>query len=131
MVPRCYGIEDFEKGLHTTKKRTRFRVFDVFEKTRGISKQGHSYFLYVGVARCVTKLFRIEEENVCCREIQIGGNSFRKIKKSLGRVWRTRCFDNILMIWDPEFRFWGPKVCICMKIAVRIHLETSRGLKPP
>ena len=40
-------------------------------------------------------------------------------------------FDEISVIWDPELRFWGPKVCIWMKIAVRIHLDTSRGLKPP
>ena len=44
-----------------------------------------SYFLYVGVPRWVTKLFRIEEENMRCGEIQIGGNSFRKIRYLLGR----------------------------------------------
>ena len=52
---------------------------------------------------------------------------------SLGELWEV--LD--LIIWqkliylDPEFRFWGPKVCIWMKNAVRIHLDTSRGLKPP
>ena len=38
-------------------------------------------------------------------------------------------FDEISVIWDPELRFWGPKVCICMSNAVRIHLDTSRGSK--
>ena len=51
MVPRCYGIEGFEKGLHTTKNRTRLGVFDIFEKTGGVSKLPHSYFPYVGVPR--------------------------------------------------------------------------------
>ena len=38
-------------------------------------------------------------------------------------------FDEIAVIWSPEFRFWGLKVWICMKETVRIHLDTSRGLK--
>ena len=70
-----------EKGLLITKKsRKMLGVFEVFEKTRSFSKQAHSYFLYVGVPRWVTKLFRIEGENMRCSEIQIGGNSFREIR---------------------------------------------------
>ena len=80
MVPRCYGIDDSEKGLLITKKTRLFLgVFEVFEKRRSFSKLPHSYFLYVGVPRRVTKLFRIEEENMRFREIQIGGNMFTKI----------------------------------------------------
>ena len=41
-----------------------------------------------------------------------------------------RIFDDISVILGPELRFWGPKVCICMENAVRIHLDTSRGLTP-
>ena len=40
-------------------------------------------------------------------------------------------FDEISVIWGPELRFLGPKVCICMENVARIHLDTSRGLKPP
>ena len=48
MVPRCYGIDDSEKGLHITNKTRKFScVFEVVEKTRGVSKRAHSYFLYV------------------------------------------------------------------------------------
>ena len=52
--------------------------FEVFEKTRCLSKLPHSYFLYVGIARRVAKPFRIEEEIRKLCEIQIGGNSFRE-----------------------------------------------------
>ena len=34
-----------------TKTRKFLGIFDVFEKTRGVSKQAHAYFLYVGVPR--------------------------------------------------------------------------------
>ena len=80
MVPRSYGINGFENGLHITNKtRKLLGVFEVFEKTRGISKPPRSYFLYVGAARWVTKLFRIEEENMRCGEIQTGRSSFTQI----------------------------------------------------
>ena len=59
--------------------------FDVFTKTRGMSKPPGSYFPYVGVARWVTKLFRIGEEHQVCSEIQICGNSFRKIRYFSGK----------------------------------------------
>ena len=52
MVPRCYGINNSEKGLHITKTTRKFvGVFEIFEKTSWLSKQAHSYFLYVGVPR--------------------------------------------------------------------------------
>ena len=52
MVPRCYGIEGFEKGLLITEKtRKCLGVFEVFEKRRSFSKPPGSYFLYVGVPR--------------------------------------------------------------------------------
>ena len=52
MVPRCYGIKYFEKGLLTTKNtRLCLGIFEVFEKAGGVSKQAHSYFLNVGVPR--------------------------------------------------------------------------------
>ena len=53
-------------------------------------------------------------------------------QKGLQEPWEgleEPIFDEISVIWDPELRFWGPKVCICMKNAVRIHLDTSRGSK--
>ena len=60
-------------------------------------------------------------------EIQTGGNSFREILYVLREI--VILYEN-RSIWDPELRLWDPKVCIWMKIAVRIHLDTSRGLKP-
>ena len=77
MVPRSSGIKYFEKGLLLTKNIV--RVLEVFEKTRGISKRAHSYFLYVGIPTRVTKFFRRLAEDMRCGEIQIGWNSFRKI----------------------------------------------------
>ena len=80
MVPRCYGIKYTKKGLLVTEKLVSFYVFfEVFEKTSWLSKLPHSYFLYVGVARWVTKLFRIEEENMPVAEIKTDRNSFTKI----------------------------------------------------
>ena len=52
MVPRCYGINNSEKGLHIINKTRKFLgVFEVFEKTSWLSKLPHSYFLYVGALR--------------------------------------------------------------------------------
>ena len=86
MVPRCYGIKYFEKGLLTTKTTRLFLgVFEVFEKARGVPSRRTLIFLTVGVPRRVTKLFRIDEENLRCGEIQIGGNSFRKTWYFLGK----------------------------------------------
>ena len=128
MVPRCYGIDDSEKGVLVTNKLVSgWAFFEVFEKTRCLSRLPHSYFLYVAVARWVTKLFRIEEELRKSREIQLGGNSFRKIRYVFRKI---SIFYENHSIWGRESRFWGPKVCICMKNAVRIHLDTSRDLKP-
>ena len=80
MVPRCYGIDDREKGVLVTKTtRQLLGVFDVFEKTSWLSKPPHSYFLHVGIPRCVTKLFTIEEENMLVAEIKTDRNSFTKI----------------------------------------------------
>ena len=85
MVPRSYRIKYTENCLLITKTTRKFLdVFEVFEKTRGISKLPHSYFLYVGVPRWVTKLFRIEEENMRCAEVQVGGNCLTKIRYFLG-----------------------------------------------
>ena len=50
----------------------------VFEKTSWLSKTARSYFLYVGVPRRVTKLFRIEEEHMRCIEIRSPLNEIRK-----------------------------------------------------
>ena len=75
MVPRCYGIKYFEEQ----KARQFLGVFEVFEKTSRLSKLPRSYFLYVGVPRWVTKLFRIEEENMPVAEIKTVRNSFTEI----------------------------------------------------
>ena len=85
MVLRSYRIHYFEKGVLVTREtRKCLCVFEVFEKTRGISKPPHSYFLCVGVPRRVTKLFRVAGENMRCREIQIGRNISGKIRYSYG-----------------------------------------------
>ena len=84
MVPRCYGIEYSEKAYSITTQ-TR-KMLGALEKTRSFSKPPRSYFLYVGTPRRVTKLFRIEEENMRCGEIQIGGNSFRKIRHAFRKI---------------------------------------------
>ena len=60
-------------------------------------------------------------------EIQPGGNSFRKIRYAFRKI----CFYKHHSSWGPEFIFWGPKVCIWMKTAVQIHLDTSRGHPGP
>ena len=39
-------------------------------------------------------------------------------------------FHEFWSIWDPVLRSLGPNAFICMKNAGRIHLDTSRGLKP-
>ena len=80
----------YHQAYSSQKKSLVFCVFEVFEKTRGVSKLPHSYFLYVGVARWVTKLFRIEGENMRCREIQIGRNSFRKIRYFVTNILQLR-----------------------------------------
>ena len=50
MVPRCYGIDDSEKGLLITKRIVGFRRrFNIFEKAGGVSRLPNSYFLYVAV----------------------------------------------------------------------------------
>ena len=73
---KCLHELTILKGIHITKKLC---VFEVFEKTSWLSKLPHSYFLYVGVPRWVTKLFRIEEENMPVAEIKADRNSFTKI----------------------------------------------------
>ena len=50
-----------------------------------IFQGGALLFFYLGIPRGVIKLFRIEGENVRCREIQIGGNSFNQIRCVLGK----------------------------------------------
>ena len=49
---------------------------------------------------------------------ECGTNASRHLPGPKTPVKNTKC------------RFWGPTVCIWMKNAVRIHLDTSRGLKP-
>ena len=86
MVARSYGINSFEKGLFITQTLKFLYVSEVFENVRGISKQAHSYFLYVGFPRGATKFFGIEGEKMRCSEIQIGGNSFRKIQYAFRKI---------------------------------------------
>ena len=81
MVPRCYGIDDSENSAYSSQKTSNCScVFEAFEKTRSFAKRALSYFPCVGDPGWVTKLFRIEGENMRCGEAQIGGNSFRKIR---------------------------------------------------
>ena len=82
MVPRCYRINGSENDVLVTKASLFLGVFEVFEKTRGLSRLPHSYFLYVGVARSVTKLFRIEEESMPVAEIKTDRNSFTEIPQN-------------------------------------------------
>ena len=50
--PAATEFNILKKPTHTTKKTIKmFGVFEVFEKTGWLSKQAHSYFLYVGVPR--------------------------------------------------------------------------------
>ena len=52
MVPHCYGINSFEKGLLITKQNRKLLcVFEISEKTSWLSKPPHSYFLSVGAPR--------------------------------------------------------------------------------
>ena len=120
MVLHCYGIDGSEKGLLITKKaRKLLGVCEVFEKTRSFSKLPHSYFLYVGVPRWVTKLFRIEEENIRCAEIQIGGNSFRRIRYVFRKI--IICVTETVHFWektvnlDEKRRFPGKGIVFAKK----------------
>ena len=56
MVPRSSGIRLFDRPTHHNKNSA-FFVFNVFEKTRRLTKPPHTYFLNVGFATWVTKLF--------------------------------------------------------------------------
>ena len=77
--PAATELTILKKACVSQKSALVVKRFCFFEKTRCLSRLPHAYFLYVGVPRWATKLFRIEEENMLVAKIQTGRNSFTKI----------------------------------------------------
>ena len=74
-----------KKAYSSQKNALVFRRFLGFREDKMHHQASAHYFFYVGVARWVAKLFRIEEEIRKFRQILTGGSSFKKIWYILGK----------------------------------------------